>query len=49
MKKKSLLIHFQEDEMEIYLALKEKSIKDKRTLPNTAKFILKEKLKKEVK
>ena len=42
--KKALLIYFDEEEMIIYKKLKELAKKDKRTLPNTAKMIFREKL-----
>jgi len=44
-KKKMLLIVFEDEEMAIYEKLKEQAKKDKRTLPNTAKLLLKDKLK----
>ena len=44
-KKKMLLIVFEDDEIAIYEKLKQRAKADKRTLPNTAKLLLKDKLK----
>lgn len=46
MKKKSLLIHFDESDIELYHALVKRAKEDRRTLPNTAKELFKMLLKK---